>query len=101
MPVVVVHQGPSLTQDKYEEAVRRLTDGKSRLESLADWPAEGILFHTAGQGENGFRVVDVWESEEAFGRFGEVLGADHAGDRCRRSSGGLHRAHVRVRMTTV
>jgi hypothetical protein len=74
MPVVVVHQGPSLTQDKYEEAVRRLTDGKNRLESLADWPAEGILFHTAGQGEDGFRVVDVWESEEAFGRFGEVLG---------------------------
>lgn len=29
--------------------------------------------HAAGQGENGFRVVDVWESEEAFGRFGETL----------------------------
>jgi hypothetical protein len=32
------------------------------------------VFHTAGQGANGFRVVDVWESEEAFGRFGETLG---------------------------
>jgi hypothetical protein len=31
------------------------------------------LAHIAGQGENGFRVVDVWESEEAFGRFGETL----------------------------
>src|SRR5438034_5796897 len=24
-------------------------------------------------GPNGFRVVDVWESEEAFNRFGETL----------------------------
>ncbi|MGI8479615.1 MAG: hypothetical protein ACR2M2_07135, partial [Gaiellaceae bacterium] len=61
MPVVVVHQGPSLTQDRYEETVRRLTGGKSRLESPADWPAEGLLVHAAGQSANGFRVVDVWE----------------------------------------
>ena len=74
MPIVVVHQGPSLTQEAYEEAVRRLTGGKDRLESLSDWQVEGIVFHTAGQGANGFRVVDVWESEEAFGRFGETLG---------------------------
>ena len=74
MPVVVVHQGPSFSQEKYEEAVRGLTDGKDRLESPADWPVEGILVHTAGQGQNGFRVVDVWESEEAFGRLGEELG---------------------------
>jgi hypothetical protein len=25
------------------------------------------------QGQQGFRVVDVWESEEAFRRFGETL----------------------------
>jgi hypothetical protein len=34
---------------------------------------EGLLVHVAGQGQNGFRVVDVWESEEAFRRFGEKL----------------------------
>jgi hypothetical protein len=37
MPVVAVFQGPSLTQEQYEESVRRLTDGKTRLESPADW----------------------------------------------------------------
>jgi hypothetical protein len=75
MPVVVVvHQGPSLTQEAYEEAVGRLTGGKSRLESASDWPVEGLVFHTAGQGADGFRVVDVWESEEAFRAFGESLG---------------------------
>jgi hypothetical protein len=31
------------------------------------------LAHAAGESESGFRVVDVWESEEAFGRFGETL----------------------------
>lgn len=73
MPVVAVFQSPSLTQEKYEESVRRLTGGKNRLESPADWPVEGLLAHIAGQGQNGFRVVDVWESEDAFGSFGETL----------------------------
>jgi hypothetical protein len=54
--------------------VRRLTNGKGRLDSPADWPVPGLLVHIAGQGANGWRVVDVWESEEAFRRFGEKLG---------------------------
>ena len=73
MPVVAVFQSPSLTQENYEETVRRLTGGKSDVESPADWPVEGLLAHIAGQGEKGFRVVDVWESEDAFARFGETL----------------------------
>ena len=73
MAVVVVFQSPSLTQERYEESVRRLTDGKSCLESPADWPVEGLLAHASGQGASGFRVVDVWESEDAFRRFGETL----------------------------
>lgn len=73
MPVVAVFQSPSLTKERYEESVRKLTDGKSRLESPADWPVEGLLSHVAGQTDNGFRVVDVWESEDAFRRFGETL----------------------------
>ena len=71
MAIVTVFQSPSFTQEQYDETVRRLT-GKSRMESSADWPAEGLLAHVAGQGENGFRVVDVWESEEGFKRFGET-----------------------------
>jgi hypothetical protein len=73
MAVVLVHQGSGLTQESYEEAVRKLTNGKSRMESRADWPVEGLLVHTAGEAEDGFRVVDVWESEEAARRFGETL----------------------------
>jgi hypothetical protein len=29
--------------------------------------------HAAGQSPQGFRVVDVWQSEEACNRFGEIL----------------------------
>ena len=31
------------------------------------------MAHIAGQGADGFRVVDVWESEDACRRFGEHL----------------------------
>jgi hypothetical protein len=73
MPVVLVHQGPTITQERYDEAIRKLTGGKSRVESTADWPVDGLLVHAAGQGEHGFRVIDVWESEDACRRFGDRL----------------------------
>ena len=73
MAIVAVFHSPTLTQAKYEEAVRRLTGGRARLEKPADWPVEGLLVHVAGQGPTGFRVVDVWTSEETFKRFGEKL----------------------------
>ena len=63
---------PHFTQEQYEETARLLT-GKSRIESPADWPVEGLLAHIAGQGESTFRVVDVWESEEALNRFAEII----------------------------
>jgi hypothetical protein len=72
--ILAVHQVPSLTQERYEEVVRRLTDGKGRLESPSDLPFDGLLVHVAAQTENGFLIVDVFESEEAFARFGEVMG---------------------------
>jgi len=72
MAVVLVHQGPDLTQEKYDQVVRSMT-GKDRAESPSDWPVEGLLSHAAGEGPNGFRVVDVWESEEAARRFGDEL----------------------------
>lgn len=73
MPVVLVHQGPSLTQERYEEAVSKMSGGKSRMESPADWPVDGLLFHAAGQSESGFRVVDVWESEDAVQQLAATL----------------------------
>jgi hypothetical protein len=73
VPVVAVFQSPSLTREKYEETVRKITGGRGRMESPSDWPVAGLLVHAAGEGAEGFRVVDVWESEEACRRFGERL----------------------------
>jgi hypothetical protein len=72
VPVVLVHEG--LTQAQYEDSVRKLTGGKERVDSPADWPVDGLLVHVTGAGgPTGFRVVDVWESEDAARRFGEQL----------------------------
>ena len=73
MLIMAVHQVPSLTQKRYEEVVRRLT-GKNRIESTDDLPFDGLLVHCAGQGKDGFYVVDVFESEEAVERFNTAMG---------------------------
>jgi len=75
MLIMALHQTPSLTQERYEEVVRRLTNGKSRLQSPSDLSFQGLLFHVAGQGKNGFCIVDVFESEEAVERFNEAMGS--------------------------
>jgi hypothetical protein len=72
--IMAMHQTPSLTQEKYEEVVRRLTNGKHRLESPSDLPFEGLLVHAAGQSPNGFCIFDVFESDEAVERFREAVG---------------------------
>ena len=73
MAIIAVFQGPSFTRQNYEESVRQVTGGKARVETPADRPVPGLLAHAAGQGKDGFRVVDVWESADAFRRFGEKL----------------------------
>jgi hypothetical protein len=75
MLIMAVHQTPSLTRERYEEVVRRLTNGKDRLESTADLPFDGLLAHVTGQGQNGFVVVDVFASQEAVDAFNAALGS--------------------------
>lgn len=73
MPILAIHHVPSLTRERYEKVVRGLTGGKSRLESASDGGIEGLLVHVAGEGDDGFWVVDVWESKEAVDRFGQMV----------------------------
>jgi hypothetical protein len=74
-PIVAIHQTPSLTQEKYEEVVSRLTSGKRRFESSADVPFEGLVVHATAQTEDGFLVFDVFDSQEAVDRFNEAMRA--------------------------
>jgi hypothetical protein len=94
MAVVLVHEGPDVTQERYEQVVRSMM-GKDRAESPSDWPVEGLLVHAAGEGPNGFRVVDVWESEEAAQRFGEQL-APHLREAGISAEPEVYRAHTLV-----
>jgi len=74
MVIVGVHKTPSLTRVRYEEVVRRLT-GKARIDSPTDLPFPGLLVHVAGEAEDGFCIVDVFESEEAVEAFRRALGS--------------------------
>ena len=73
MMILAIHETPSLTQERYEEVVRRLT-GKNRIEAPSDLPFAGLLVHAAGLGPNGFCVFDIFESEEAVERFRSAMG---------------------------
>jgi hypothetical protein len=74
MAIGVLFDFPDGTLEQYDEVCRGLNNGQP-MHSLSDWPGGGILAHAASEGPNGgLRVFDVWESEEAFQRFGEKLG---------------------------
>ncbi len=61
MPVGVVVEIPGGTQEQYESVFNQVhPDGKM---------PGGHLVHVAGPMEDGWMVMDVWESEEAFNDF--------------------------------
>ena len=74
MLMIAFHRTPTLTRERYEEVIRRLTGKEPPLTTLRDLPFTGILFHAAGETENGFCVIDVFESEDGIHRFREALG---------------------------
>jgi hypothetical protein len=53
-----------VTQEEYD----RINDAVN----LGDNPADGLILHTAGATQTGWRVFDIWESPEAFERFVET-----------------------------
>ena len=54
MPVVLVHQGPTLTRQRYDQAVKRLSGARRKMRSPADWPVPGLLIHAARTGPEWF-----------------------------------------------
>jgi hypothetical protein len=74
MLMLAVHETPTLTRERYEQVVRRITNGKSRIEFPTDLSFEGLLVHAAGEGPNGFYIFDVFESEDAVESFRAAMG---------------------------
>jgi hypothetical protein len=61
MPIAMLLEWPDMDEAKYLELIERV--------ALGDQMFPGAIAHVAGPIEGGWRVVDVWESEEAFQRF--------------------------------
>jgi hypothetical protein len=61
MPIAQIIEMPGATERDYRVAFAAIQPGGT-------WP-EGQLAHLAGPAADGFRVIDVWESREAFERF--------------------------------
>ncbi|MFJ3585966.1 hypothetical protein ACIPPS_27585 [Streptomyces sp. NPDC090127] len=65
MSVIVTVEIPGGTQEQYEQV-------HAQLDAAPWWPPEGFIAHAAGpDGSGGWRVVDFWESREAFVAFSE------------------------------
>jgi quinol monooxygenase YgiN len=63
MAEAVIHVLPAPVDQAQYEAVNE------KLNAQADPPA-GIIFHAAGQGEDGrWRIIEAWESRDHFDRF--------------------------------
>lgn len=55
-----------MTTAKYEDCIKR-------LEQAGAGSPEGRLYHVCFGDPNNLRVSDIWESREAFERFGQTL----------------------------
>ena len=98
MPIIVVFHGPQFTQQKYKRV--GATNHRRQAAGIAGRLAGARVGGPRGrQGPNGFRVVDVWESEDAFRRFGEKLIPILEVGRDRGQARDLSGAHVRVRVS--
>lgn len=62
MAVAMFMRWPGVTAEQYDEA-------RERVNWESDVP-DGAKFHVATFGPDGARITDVWESQEAFERFG-------------------------------
>src|SRR3954451_6349469 len=63
MAVGFILDFPGGTAEQYDQVVARM--------ELGGHMAPGGSFHAAGPSADGWRVVDVWDSDEAFQRFAE------------------------------
>jgi hypothetical protein len=65
MAIAVVFEFPNESVEKYDRALAEQPDLRTQ---------PGRTHHICWETDGGWTVVDVWESEEAFTKFGEVLG---------------------------
>ena len=68
MAVGMLLAGAGVTEESY----RRLTEEMfGSFPMPEDRSPDGLILHSAGQGQQGWYIYDIWESEEHFQRFVE------------------------------
>jgi hypothetical protein len=66
---MMLMEWPGITMEQYDRVMSALGFDKN--------PPKGGLFHAAGVGPRGLRVIDIWESRQDFERFqSERLGPE-------------------------
>jgi hypothetical protein len=73
MAIMAILDQPGMTQAQYEQVADKVSRGRGLVEKATDWPVPGLISHASAPTANGWCVVDIWESEEAFRQFGEIL----------------------------
>jgi hypothetical protein len=61
MSTVMLMEWAGITQDQYNQVIHNLDLDKS--------PPSGGIFHVAGFSGGTLRVLDIWESQQAFEKF--------------------------------
>ena len=68
MAVGLIFKGPGVTEAQYQQVFNKMAPNRQL-------PA-GALYHAAGPSEDGWCVVEIWDSKESFDRLYEAkLGA--------------------------
>ena len=68
MAVAMLQTAEMFTKEMYDQVSAKMFGTDMRPE---DAP-EGLILHSAGHGDRGWYVYDIWESREAFERFSEA-----------------------------
>ena len=61
---VLMRFAPAGTSEQYDDVIRRLGE---------DFPPDGLEIHVCFLMDGGFRISEIWESQEHFNAFGERL----------------------------
>ncbi|MFI8828748.1 hypothetical protein [Streptomyces sp. NPDC053431] len=73
MAIIVTFDFPNAGQELYDAVIDRVTDGRG-FTRFADLPNAGLISHAAGPVDGGFRVTEIWESQEALETHAETFG---------------------------
>lgn len=58
MAIAILFEFPGMSQQQYDAVMGEL--------NFSNQPTPGLLFHVSGSQDDGWRAVEVWESEETW-----------------------------------